>query len=165
MELGIWPAGFANQGGRSLVGRAPPLHGGGQEFESPRLHLAALANVASVTLTCADSDCVRSGPLRHSARAIGSAAHGQQATTRSLPANRAFLPRHLPAATSARRFYCPLQRCYNSDCGSLSPAALHRWTEGSPPRRRRPANGRAAARFTSRREPHDDRVRDESNAV
>ena len=24
--------------GRSLVGRAPPLHGGGQEFESPRLH-------------------------------------------------------------------------------------------------------------------------------
>src|SRR5581483_8090899 len=25
-------------GGRSLVGRAPPLHGGGQGFESPRLH-------------------------------------------------------------------------------------------------------------------------------
>lgn len=24
--------------GRSSVGRAPPLHGGGQEFESPRLH-------------------------------------------------------------------------------------------------------------------------------
>src|SRR5581483_1524710 len=24
--------------GRSLVGRAPPLHGGGQGFESPRLH-------------------------------------------------------------------------------------------------------------------------------
>ncbi len=25
--------------GRSSVGRAPPLHGGGQGFESPRLHL------------------------------------------------------------------------------------------------------------------------------
>jgi hypothetical protein len=26
------------QWGRSSVGRAPPLQGGGQEFESPRLH-------------------------------------------------------------------------------------------------------------------------------
>ena len=37
--------------GRSLVGRAPPLHGGGQEFESPRLHqpARATATVASTT--------------------------------------------------------------------------------------------------------------------
>src|SRR5215217_7688528 len=31
----VWGAGH---GGRSLAGRAPPLHGGGPGFESPRLH-------------------------------------------------------------------------------------------------------------------------------
>ena len=36
---GAWHTGVSTTGrGRSLVGRAPPLHGGGQEFESPRLH-------------------------------------------------------------------------------------------------------------------------------
>ena len=29
--------------GCSSVGRAPPLHGGGQGFESPHLHLGSIA--------------------------------------------------------------------------------------------------------------------------
>src|SRR3990172_4551383 len=43
----------ARTGGRSSVGRAPPLQGGGQEFEPPRLHQpSSLAAIGPVAVDC-----------------------------------------------------------------------------------------------------------------
>ena len=54
--------GEQQKGGRSLVGRAPPLHGGGREFESPRLHHSlAWGRWAAASAAEARGDDGRSG--------------------------------------------------------------------------------------------------------
>jgi hypothetical protein len=58
------PAGSAagrRVGGRSLAGRAPPLHGGGPGFESPRLHRVVCGN----SYVCCNSYAGDSTRIRH----------------------------------------------------------------------------------------------------